>query len=92
VGGVLIVAPAAFDVEGGSRLAAAHDAVVIGSAAPLIEAAGGGFDIVSTDATADIATFARLAAQKDPAGAPASPLYLRGADAKTQAGFAVARR
>ncbi|QRM54028.1 tRNA (adenosine(37)-N6)-threonylcarbamoyltransferase complex dimerization subunit type 1 TsaB [Sinorhizobium sp. BG8] len=38
-----------------------------------------------------IGTVARLGATADPASAPAKPLYLRGPDAKPQAGFAVSR-
>lgn len=53
--------------------------------------AGATFDIAGTSATADIATYARLAAARAPGGKPA-PLYLRTPDAKPQAGFALPRR
>ncbi|RWH33326.1 MAG: hypothetical protein EOQ78_30310, partial [Mesorhizobium sp.] len=66
-------------------------AVLTGTAAPLIAASGHGFDTGPAVATADIATYARLAAAKGP-GAKPKPLYLRGADAKPQAGFILPRR
>ena len=48
------------------------------------EDAGGG-------ATADIAIYARLAAQGRTFGSPPAPLYLRGPDARPQGGHALAR-
>lgn len=66
--------------------------VLAGTAAPQIaEAAGRAFDIGPTSATADIAVYARLAAAKGEGERP-KPLYLRGADAKPQAGFILARQ
>ncbi|WP_457582117.1 tRNA (adenosine(37)-N6)-threonylcarbamoyltransferase complex dimerization subunit type 1 TsaB [Ensifer canadensis] len=46
---------------------------------------------IKTSDLVDIAVVARLGAVADPASAKPKPLYLRGPDAKPQAGFAVAR-
>ncbi|RVD58340.1 tRNA (adenosine(37)-N6)-threonylcarbamoyltransferase complex dimerization subunit type 1 TsaB [Mesorhizobium sp. M2D.F.Ca.ET.185.01.1.1] len=68
------------------------DAILVGTAAPQIaQAAGRAFDIGPVAATADIATYARLASAKQPGEKP-KPLYLRGADAKPQAGFILPRQ
>jgi len=68
------------------------DAILVGTAAPLIaQSAGRVFDTGPVAATADIATYARLAAAKGPGEKP-KPLYLRGADAKPQAGFILPRQ
>ena len=68
------------------------DAVLVGTAAPQIaQAAGRAFDTGPVAATADIATYARLASVKQPVEKP-KPLYLRGADAKPQAGFILPRQ
>jgi len=65
--------------------------VLTGTAAIQIAAAAGhAFDIGPTEATADIAVYARLAVEKGEGERP-KPLYLRGADAKPQAGFILAR-
>jgi hypothetical protein len=65
--------------------------VLTGTAARRIgEAAGHPFDLGPLAATADIATYARLAAGKGPGEKP-KPLYLRDADAKPQAGFVLPR-
>ena len=67
--------------------------VLAGNAATMIErAAGGGFDVATEAATADIATYARLAVRQGFSGEKPRPLYLRGADAKPQEGFALPRR
>jgi tRNA threonylcarbamoyl adenosine modification protein YeaZ len=85
-------APAALTLEEAAALARLERPVLAGSAAQLIAtAAGHPFDFGPTGATADIGTYARLAAQK-PAGGKPAPLYLRAPDAKPQAGFAVARK
>lgn len=71
------------DVQALVRRLGAH---VTGSAAPLL--AG---DAVETQPDHfPIGIVARLGAASDPAGKP-KPLYLRGPDAKPQAGFAIAR-
>ncbi|RAZ82817.1 tRNA (adenosine(37)-N6)-threonylcarbamoyltransferase complex dimerization subunit type 1 TsaB [Mesorhizobium hawassense] len=68
------------------------EAVLVGTAAPQIaRAAGRAFDIGPVAATADIASYARLASAKGPGEKP-KPLYLRGADAKPQAGFILPRQ
>lgn len=67
--------------------------VLAGNAAAMIaQAAGGGLDIATQAATADIATYARLAVRQGFSGGKPRPLYLRGADAKPQEGFALPRR
>ena len=69
------------------------DVVLAGSAAGMIaEAAGRRFDIAAEGATADIAVYARLAAEHEPPLDAPRPLYLRSADARPQEGFAVARK
>ncbi|PST27077.1 tRNA (adenosine(37)-N6)-threonylcarbamoyltransferase complex dimerization subunit type 1 TsaB [Mesorhizobium plurifarium] len=60
--------------------------IVCGSGARAVTGADGD----RTD-TIDMATLARLGAAADPASARPKPLYLRGPDAKPQAGFAVTR-
>ncbi|MES0199495.1 tRNA (adenosine(37)-N6)-threonylcarbamoyltransferase complex dimerization subunit type 1 TsaB [Mesorhizobium sp. M0011] len=66
--------------------------VLAGTAAALISAsAGREFDVGPRTATADIVTYARLAAAKG-AGERPKPLYMRGADAKPQAGFILSRQ
>jgi tRNA threonylcarbamoyl adenosine modification protein YeaZ len=68
------------------------DAVLVGTAAPQIAAAAGrAFDTGPVAATADIATYAGLASAREPGEKP-KPLYLRGADAKPQAGFILPRQ
>ncbi|THF55767.1 tRNA (adenosine(37)-N6)-threonylcarbamoyltransferase complex dimerization subunit type 1 TsaB [Ollibium composti] len=65
--------------------------VLAGNAGERIaEAAGGSFDFGPLGATADIAVYASLAAEKKPGEKP-KPLYLRDADAKPQAGFVLPR-
>ncbi|MDX8526090.1 tRNA (adenosine(37)-N6)-threonylcarbamoyltransferase complex dimerization subunit type 1 TsaB [Mesorhizobium sp. MSK_1335] len=75
-----------------TTMAIGADAVLVGTAAPQIAAsAGRPFDTGPVAATADIATYARLASTKGPGDKP-KPLYLRGADAKPQAGFILPRQ
>lgn len=74
------------------------DILVAGSgAAAVAEAAGRPLETALDQNTADIAAFARLglaksAANPDIVGTRPKPLYLREADAKPQAGFALARK
>ena len=84
--------PAAIGIADAVSLAVAGAAAVAGSAAPLLAAVRPELDVGPSGATADIATFARLAAARDGGGTPPRPLYLREADARPQAGFAVPRR
>ncbi|MEO3997578.1 tRNA (adenosine(37)-N6)-threonylcarbamoyltransferase complex dimerization subunit type 1 TsaB [Mesorhizobium sp. CAU 1732] len=92
--GAPVSAPAVEDFN--DAVAMAAGAILTGSAASAIaKAAGIDATIVSSAATADIATYARLAAERlahDPQPARPVPLYLRGADAKPQTAFAVARK
>ncbi|AZO26146.1 MULTISPECIES: tRNA (adenosine(37)-N6)-threonylcarbamoyltransferase complex dimerization subunit type 1 TsaB [unclassified Mesorhizobium] len=89
---VLTYGPAVATLSEAAAMAAKATAVLAGTAAPQIAAAAGPtFDIGPVAATADIATYARLAAAKGPGEKP-KPLYLRGADAKPQAGFILPRQ
>lgn len=72
-------------------LAPAGPVRVIGSGAPTLAAERALFRQVGAAAVPAIATIARLAAMKPIPGAPPSPLYLRGPDAKPQ-GAALAKR
>jgi tRNA threonylcarbamoyl adenosine modification protein YeaZ len=90
---VLRYGPAAITLEEAAAMACAQPVapVLAGTAAALVvEAAGRGFAIGPTGATADIGIYARLAAAKTPGEKP-KPLYLREADAKPQAGFILPR-
>jgi N6-L-threonylcarbamoyladenine synthase len=77
----------AVTVEEAQTVAAAFDGEITGSATPLLK----------PDATGDhanhfpISLVARLGAAADPSAGKPKPLYLRGPDAKPQAGFAIAR-
>ncbi|RYC09942.1 tRNA (adenosine(37)-N6)-threonylcarbamoyltransferase complex dimerization subunit type 1 TsaB [Ciceribacter ferrooxidans] len=73
-------------VEDARDLAESLGAHVTGSAAPLLA----GDDAETLPDHFPIAIVAKLGAVGDPAGKP-KPLYLRGPDAKPQAGFAIAR-
>lgn len=76
-----------------ASMAGEGTAVLAGSGADAVRTAAGlERDVVSRAATADIASYARLAARRGLPGRPASPLYLRGADAKPQTGFALPRK
>ena len=89
---VLTYGPAVTTLPEATALAMENSAVLAGTAAAQIAAsAGRGFDIGPQTATADIVTYARLAAAKGEGERP-KPLYLRGADAKPQAGFILSRQ
>ncbi|WP_439625628.1 tRNA (adenosine(37)-N6)-threonylcarbamoyltransferase complex dimerization subunit type 1 TsaB [Shinella sp.] len=77
--------PSLASLEEAHRIAAGHDGAIAGSAAGLLRDGAEGTDSVS------IATVARLGARLDPAEHLPKPLYLRGPDAKPQAGFAIRR-
>ncbi|CDX15942.1 Peptidase M22 glycoprotease [Mesorhizobium sp. SOD10] len=84
--------PSVVTLSEAATMAIDAEAVLVGTAAPLVaQAAGRAFDTGPVAATADIATYARLAAAKRPGEKP-KPLYLRGADAKPQAGFILPRQ
>lgn len=91
-----VSSPAVEDFADAVAIAGTAGAILTGSAASAIaEAAGIDATIVSNAATADIASYARLAAERlahDPQPPRPVPLYLRGADAKPQTAFAVARK
>jgi tRNA threonylcarbamoyl adenosine modification protein YeaZ len=88
----LTYGPAVTTLAQATAMAVDTSAVIAGTAASKIAAsAGRTFDIGPTGATADIAVYARLAAEKG-AGERPKPLYLRGADAKPQAGFILPRQ
>lgn len=85
--------PAVLTLAEAATLAASGQIALTGTAARLIA------DAVVVDkifefgpmlATADIATYARLAAAKEPGDRP-KPVYLRAPDAKPQAGFVLPR-
>jgi tRNA threonylcarbamoyladenosine biosynthesis protein TsaB len=78
--------PALAGLEEARGIAAAHDGALAGSAAALLRAEAP----QETDGVS-IATVARLGARLDPQGHLPRPLYLRGPDAKPQAGFAIRR-
>ncbi|TPL91144.1 tRNA (adenosine(37)-N6)-threonylcarbamoyltransferase complex dimerization subunit type 1 TsaB [Mesorhizobium sp. B2-3-12] len=89
---VLTYGPAVAALANAAAMASEHSAVLAGTAAALIaQSAGRPFDIGPRTATADILTYARLAAAKGQGERP-KPLYLRGADAKPQAGFILSRQ
>ncbi|ESY77510.1 peptidase M22 [Mesorhizobium sp. LNHC221B00] len=89
---VLTYGPAVTTFAEATGMAIESSAVLAGTAAAQIAAsAGRGFDVGPRTATADILTYARLAAAKGQGERP-KPLYLRGADAKPQAGFILSRQ
>jgi tRNA threonylcarbamoyl adenosine modification protein YeaZ len=88
---VLTYGPAVTTLAEAVTMATESSSVLAGTAAALIAtSAGRAFDIGPESATADIVTYARLAAAKGESDKP-KPLYLRGADAKPQAGFILSR-
>jgi tRNA threonylcarbamoyladenosine biosynthesis protein TsaB len=89
LGGV-VYSPAIMTMQNAAELASKTQAVLAGTAAPQLTTLSGR-QVASTQPTADIAVYARLAAAKGPGDKP-SPLYLREPDAKPQAGFVLPRR
>ncbi|MDP3524772.1 MAG: tRNA (adenosine(37)-N6)-threonylcarbamoyltransferase complex dimerization subunit type 1 TsaB [Hoeflea sp.] len=75
-----------------ARLAADRGSGLVGSGAALLAEIDGSLAarIIAGTAVPAIEDVARLAARLDPAANPPEPRYLREADAKPQAGFAVA--
>ncbi len=91
--GRLLLEPQSQSAERLAEWALAEKAVVYGVAAELVAAAGSGaLDIQPAGATADILTFARLAAAKRAGSEPPKPLYLRAPDAAPQQNFALPRK
>lgn len=91
--GTLCYGPAVATLEEAVDLASRHSAVLAGSAAEAIAASLPDARLAAhRGATADILTYARLAARQGPSSEKPKPLYLRAADAKPQAGFVLPRR
>ncbi|MEP6564531.1 MAG: tRNA (adenosine(37)-N6)-threonylcarbamoyltransferase complex dimerization subunit type 1 TsaB [Mesorhizobium sp.] len=89
---VLRYGPAVTTLSQAATMAADGSPALAGTAAMQIAATVGRvFDIGPPTATADIQIYARLAAGKGSGERP-KPLYLRGADAKPQAGFILSRQ
>jgi tRNA threonylcarbamoyladenosine biosynthesis protein TsaB len=78
--------PAIASVDAARAIAAGHDGALAGSAASLLRD-----DAEQETDGVSIATVARLGARLEPATHLPKPLYLRGPDAKPQAGFAIRR-
>ncbi|WP_429122728.1 tRNA (adenosine(37)-N6)-threonylcarbamoyltransferase complex dimerization subunit type 1 TsaB [Ensifer sp. 4252] len=85
--GHAVTEPEALSVTDVRERFAGFDGCVAGSGAELLASV----PPVKVADLVDIAVVARLGAVADPASAKPKPLYLRGPDAKPQAGFAVAR-
>lgn len=91
--GKLRYGPAMKSLSDLAEMARQNRPLLTGNAARQVaDAAGGGFKLGGEGATADIAVYARLGAQADPSDGRPRPVYLRGADAKPQAAFVLARR
>jgi tRNA threonylcarbamoyl adenosine modification protein YeaZ len=92
--GVVLFEPSAISVADAVLLARHHDAALAGNGGDAILAAAGNHPPLDTGlrkATADISFYARFAAASEATNEKPKPLYLRGADAKPQSGFALAR-
>jgi tRNA threonylcarbamoyladenosine biosynthesis protein TsaB len=93
--GETIVAPGVMTLAEAAELARGLRPVLAGSASARLAAEQGLDDlaIAGSGATADIAVYGRLALGRlGTPGPKPKPLYLRGADAKPQAGFILARQ
>ena len=92
----VVVPPAAMSPGEAAALAVPADVRLAGSGAPLVAAflptPGPPERILSVSDIVEIGVVARLAAASGGPFDPPKPLYLRGADARPQAGFAVARK
>lgn len=88
--GTAVHAPAIATLREMQEMATTHRPVLAGTAAQKIAADDNRFDLGPIAATADVAAYARLALEKDATEKP-HPVYLRAADAKPQAGFALPR-
>ena len=91
-----VLPPAAMPLREAADLALPEAVHLTGSGAPLVAellpAAGRWERVLSVADTVDVGVLARLAAARKGPFGPPKPLYLRGADARPQAGFAVARK
>lgn len=86
--------PSVLSLAEAVEIASSGQMALAGTAAQMIADAvglGNAMAFGPTVATADIATYARLAAGKQPGERP-KPLYLRAPDAKPQAGFVLPRK
>jgi tRNA threonylcarbamoyl adenosine modification protein YeaZ len=91
--GECLLAPRIMRLAEAVELAGQDAPVLAGTAARMVaEAAGQAFAIAAEAPTADIAVYARLAARQGFSGEKPKPLYLRGADARPQEGFALPRK
>ncbi len=86
--GAAVSAPLILPLDEARAAAEASQSLVIGSAAPLIAGTAGDSEPAQP---IPIEAVARLGALADPRADRPKPLYLRGPDAKPQAGFAIAR-
>ncbi|MBU0584535.1 MAG: tRNA (adenosine(37)-N6)-threonylcarbamoyltransferase complex dimerization subunit type 1 TsaB [Alphaproteobacteria bacterium] len=90
--GATLVEPTVMTLDEAVLLARRRSTVVVGSAGPRIAVELPAVKTGSTSATADIGYYAAIAAGRDAGGEKPRPLYLRGADAKPQAGFVLSRQ
>lgn len=90
--GGALVEPAMMTLEEAVHLAQRRASVVAGSAGHRIGVELPSIQTGSALATADIRFYAAIAAGRDAGGEKPRPLYLRGADAKPQAGFVLPRQ
>ncbi|MEJ6781801.1 tRNA (adenosine(37)-N6)-threonylcarbamoyltransferase complex dimerization subunit type 1 TsaB [Aminobacter sp. Piv2-1] len=89
--GAVLREPAVLTLGEAAAVASSGQTVLAGTAAQLVAgAADKPFEFGPMLATADIGTYARLAAAKAPGDRP-KPVYLRAPDAKPQAGFVLPR-
>lgn len=91
--GTTLAAPAALSPEAAAAIALRQGVLLTGSGASLVlPFLGPGTEVAFDTDTVDVAVLAQMAAGlSGPFDGP-KPLYLRGADAKPQTGFAVARK
>ena len=84
-------APAVVSFDEALALAQETRPALAGTAAGKLSTIPGDLPLGPLAATADIATYARIAAQRGPGAEKPRPLYLRAPDAKPQAGFVLPR-
>lgn len=90
--GTAISEAAAMHPGEAARMALEAGAALAGSGAAIVAADAVDLTVIGGDGPIDIAAVARLASSREGPFERPAPLYLRGADAKPQAGFAVARK
>jgi tRNA threonylcarbamoyl adenosine modification protein YeaZ len=92
--GAVLTAPAAVSTAEAVALARRFEAALAGNGSDAVLAEAGDSSPLDTGlrrATADIAFYARRAEANEASGEKPKPLYLRGADARPQSGFALKR-